>query len=147
MTLVKFNRRFPLFDQMFPEIIDTDSLLNKNLILEDNWIPAINVKENTNNFDIEVSAPGFSKEDFEVTISDNILCVSAENKENTKEKEEDYSRQEFFYSSFKRTFTLPKSIDFSKKIKAKYENGVLRIHLDKLDILKSEEHKKVIEIK
>ena len=147
MTLVKFNRRFPLFDQMFPEILDTDSLLNKNLILEDNWIPAINVKENTNNFDIEVAAPGFSKEDFEVTISDNILCVSAENEEITEEKEEDYSRQEFFYSSFKRTFTLPKSIDFSKKIKAKYENGVLRIHLDKLDILKSEEHKKVIEIK
>lgn len=147
MTLVKFNRRFPLFDQMFPEILDADSLLKKNLILEDNWIPAINVKENTNNFDIEVAAPGFSKEDFEVTISDNILCVLAENKKITKEKEEDYSRQEFFYSSFKRTFTLPKSIDFSKKIKAKYENGVLRIHLDKLDILKSEEHKKVIEIK
>jgi len=147
MTLVKFNRRFPLFDQMFPEILDTDTLLNKNLILEDNWIPAINVKENTNNFDIEVAAPGFSKEDFEVTITDNILCVSADNEEITEEKEEDYSRQEFFYSSFKRTFTLPKSIDFSKKIKAKYENGVLRIHLDKLDILKSEEHKKVIEIK
>lgn len=146
MTLVKFNRRFPLFDQMFPEILDSDFLMNKNLILEDNWLPAINVKENMNNFDIEVAAPGFSKDDFEVTITDDILNISAENEKMTKEKEEDYSRQEFYYNSFKRSFTLPKSIDFSKKIKAKYENGVLRVHLDKLDILKSEEHKKVIEI-
>lgn len=147
MTLVKFDSRFPLFNQMFPEILDTDSLLHKNLILEDNWTPAINIKENTKNFDIEVAAPGFSKEDFEITITDNILCISANNEKITKKKEEDYSRQEFSYSAFERTFTLPKSIDFSKKIKAKYENGVLRIHLDKLDILKSEEHRKVIEIK
>ncbi|WP_299525037.1 Hsp20/alpha crystallin family protein [uncultured Lutibacter sp.] len=60
--------------------------------------------------------------------------------------EEDYSRKEFFYNSFKRSFTLPKSIDFSKEINAKYDNGVLRIYLGKLVIFKNEEHKKVIEI-
>ena len=146
MSLIKFNRRFPLFDQMFPEILDTDRLFNEDLILKDNFMPAINVKENENDFEIEVAAPGFSKKDFEVTITDDILTISAENKRTEEEKEETYSRQEFYYNSFKRSFTLPKVIDFSKKIKAKYNNGVLKVHLDKLEVLKSDEHKKVIEI-
>ena len=146
MSLIKFNRRFPLFDQMFPEILDTDRLFNEDLILKDNWMPAINVKENETDFEIEVAAPGFSKNDFEVTITDDILTISAENKRTEEEKEKTYSRQEFYYNSFKRSFTLPKVIDFSKKIKAKYNNGVLKVHLDKLEVLKSDEHKKVIEI-
>lgn len=146
MSLIKFNRHFPLFDQIFPAILDTDRLLNEDLIVKDNWIPAINIKENNNYFEIEVAAPGFSKKDFEVTIIDDVLTISAERKKIKDEKEEDYSRKEFYYNSFKRSFTLPKSIDFSKKVNAKYENGVLRVHLEKLEILKSEEHKKVIEI-
>ncbi len=146
MSLIKFNRRFPLFDQMFPDILDTDRLLNEDLILKDNWIPAINVKENKENFEIEVAAPGFSKKNFEVTITDDVLTISAENKKMKDETEEEFSRKEFYYNSFKRSFTLPKSIDFSKKIKAKYDNGVLRVHLEKLEILKSDEHKKIIEI-
>lgn len=146
MSLIKLNRRFPLFDQMFPDILDTDRLLNEDLILKDNWIPAINVKENKENFEIEVAAPGFSKKNFEVTITDDVLTISAENKKMKDETEEEYSRKEFYYNSFKRSFTLPKSIDFSKKIKAKYDNGVLRVHLEKLEILKSDEHKKIIEI-
>jgi HSP20 family protein len=146
MSLIKFNRRFPLFDPMFPDILDTDRLFNEDLILKDNWMPAINVKENENDFEIEVAAPGFSKKDFEVTITDDILTISAENKRSEEEKEKTYSRQEFYYNSFKRSFTLPKVIDFSKKIKAKYNNGVLKVHLDKLEVLKSDEHKKVIEI-
>ena len=146
MSLIKFNRRFPLFDQMFSDILDTDRLLTEDLFVKDNWIPAINVKENNDDFEIEVAAPGFSKKDFEVTITDDVLTILAENKKIKDENEEGYSRKEFYYNSFKRSFTLPKSIDFSKKINAKYDNGVLRVHLEKLEILKSEEHKKVIEI-
>ena len=146
MSLIKFNRRFPLFDQMMPEILDTDKFFNEDLLLRDRWMPAINVKENKNDFEIEVAAPGFSKKDFEVTITDEVLTISAENKKTMDEKEEEYSRHEFYYNSFNRSFTLPKSIDFSKKIKAKYDNGVLRVHLEKLEVLKSDEHKKVIEI-
>jgi HSP20 family protein len=131
---------------MFPEILDRERWLNEDLILKDNWIPAINVKENEKNFEIEVAAPGFSKKDFEVTITDDVLTISAENKRTEEEKEETYSRQEFYYNSFKRSFTLPKVIDFTKKIKAKYNNGVLMVHLDKLEVLKDENHRKVIEI-
>jgi len=145
MSLIKFNPRIPLFDRMFPEVLDTNQLFNEELRKE-NWMPALNVKENENNFEIEVAAPGFSKKDFKVTVTDDVLEITAENKKTKKQKEEQYSRQEFFYNSFKRILTLPKSIDFSKKINAKYDNGVLRIHLEKLEALKNEEHKKVIEI-
>ena len=146
MSLIKFNRRFPLFDQMFPDILDTDRLLNEDLIVKDNWIPAINVKENKNDFEIEVAAPGFSKKDFEVTITDDIINISAVNKKIKEEDEKEFSRKEFYYNSFKRSFTLPKSIDFKKKINAKYNNGVLIIHLEKLENEVNKEHKKVIEI-
>lgn len=146
MSLIKFNRRFPLFDQMFPEILDTDRLFNEKLILEDNWLPAINVKENKDDFEIEVAAPGFSKKDFEVTITDNVLNIRAENEKKMEEEKEDYSRREFYYNSFERSFTLPNTINLEKKIKANYENGVLKIHLDKLETKKVEEHKKKIEV-
>jgi HSP20 family protein len=146
MSLIKFNRRFPMFDQMFPEILDTGSIFNEDLMLKDNWIPAINIKENKKDFEIEVAAPGFSKKDFEITLTDTILNISAQNKNIKEEKEEEYSRKEFYYNSFKRSLTLPKVIDFTKKINAKYDNGVLVIHLEKQDVLKNEERKKVIDI-
>jgi len=147
MTLLTLNRRLPLLDSMFPNMMDmTDRLFNDDLLLRDNWMPAMNVKEHKDNFEIEVAAPGFSKKDFEVSIEDDILTISAENKMKSKKEDENYSRQEFFYNSFKRLFTLPKSIDLKKKIKANYENGVLLIHLEKLDASKKLEHKKMIEI-
>lgn len=147
MPLVKFNRRLPIFESMFPEISDiTDNMLTEDLFLGENWMPAINVKEQDKAFEIEVAAPGFTKKDFEVSISDDVLTISAENKKEKEEKEENYSRREFFYNSFNRTFTLPKSIDLKKKIKANYENGVLLIHLEKLEASKGLDRKKMIEI-
>ena len=147
MTLLSLNRRFPLLNTMFPDIMDTtDRLFNEDLFLKNNWMPAMNVKEHKNDFEIEVAAPGFSKKDFEVSIEDNILTISAENKKTKEEKDEDYSRREFYYNSFKRSFTLPKSIDLQKQIKANYNNGVLMIHLEKLESAKKIEHKKVIVI-
>lgn len=147
MPLVKFNRRLPILDRMFPEISDiTDNMLTEDLFLREGWVPAINVKEHEKDFEIEVSAPGFTKKDFEVSISDDVLTISAENKKEKEENEENYSRKEFSYNSFNRTFTLPKSIDLSKKIKANYENGILSIHLEKLEPSKSVERKKMIEI-
>jgi HSP20 family protein len=147
MPLVKFNRRLPIFDSMFPEISDiSENMLTKDLFLGEDWMPAINVREQDKAFEIEVAAPGFTKKDFEVSISDDVLTISAENKKEKELQEENYSRREFFYNSFNRTFTLPKSIDLKKKIKANYENGVLSIHLEKLVTSKGLERKKMIEI-
>ena len=147
MPLVQFNRRLPVFDRMFPEISDiNDNMLTEDLFQRDTWMPAINVKEHNKDFEIEVAAPGFTKKDFEVSISDDVLTISAESRREKEEKEENYSRKEFSYNSFNRTFTLPKSVDLKKKIKANYENGVLLIHLEKSEVSKMEEKKKMIEI-
>lgn len=147
MPLVQFNRRLPILDRMFPEISDiSENMLTEDLFLGESWMPAINVKEHDKAFEIEVSAPGFTKKDFEVSISDDVLTISAENKKEKEVKEENYSRREFFYNSFNRTFTLPKSIDLKKKMKANYENGVLAIHLEKSEASKGLERKKMIEI-
>lgn len=147
MPLVQFNRRLPILDRMFPEFSDiTENMLTEDLLQRENWMPSINVKEHKNDFEIEVAAPGFTKKDFEVSISDDVLTISAESKMEKEEKEENYSRREFYHNSFTRTFTLPKSIDLKKKIKANYDNGILAIHLEKMEAAKSIEKKKMIEI-
>jgi HSP20 family protein len=147
MPLVQFNRRLPILERMFPEFSDiTENMMTEDLLQRENWMPSINVKEHKNDFQIEVAAPGFTKKDFEVSISDDVLTISAESKQEKEEKEENYSRREFFQNSFTRTFTLPKSIDLKKNIKAKYDNGILSIHLEKMEAAKSIEKKKMIEI-
>ena len=147
MPLVQFNRRLPILDRMFPEFSDiTENMMTEDLFQRDNWMPSINVKEHKNDFQIEVAAPGFTKKDFEVSISDDVLTISAESKMEKEEKEENYSRREFYHNSFTRTFTLPKTVDLKKKIKANYDNGVLLIHLEKSEVSKMEEKKKMIEI-
>jgi HSP20 family protein len=147
MTLVQFNRRLPILERMFPEFSDmTENMITGDLLQRENWMPSINVKEHKDNFEIEVAAPGFTKKDFEVSIADDVLTISAESKLEKEEKEENYSRREFFHNSFTRTFTIPKSIDLKKKISAKYDKGILAIHLEKMEATKSTEKKKMIEI-
>lgn len=147
MPLVQFNRRLPILDRMFPEFSDiTENMMTEDLFQRENWMPSVNVKEHKNDFEIEVAAPGFTKKDFEVSISDDVLTISAESKQEKEEKEENYSRREFYHNSFTRTFTLPKSVDLKKKIKANYDNGILSIHLEKMEAAKSIEKKKMIEI-
>lgn len=147
MTLVQFNSRLPMFDRMFPELSDiTENMMTEELFRSENWMPSINVKEHKNDFQIEVAAPGFTKKDFEVSITDDVLTISAESKKEKEEKDENYSRREFYHNSFTRTFTLPKSIDLHKKIKANYENGILSIQLEKMEAAKGLEKKKMIEI-
>jgi HSP20 family protein len=93
--------------------------------------PAVNVAEHKDGFRIEVAAPGLKKEDFKLNLNHNNLTISA-SKENTNEakQEEKYTRQEFSYTSFQRTFTLPTSID-TEHIQASYTDGVLTIELPK----------------
>jgi len=108
-------------------------------------MPAMNVKEHEDDFEIEFAAPGFSKKDFEVTITDSILNVCGEKKEEVEEKEEDYTRKEFSYNSFKRSLSLPKSVNADQDIKATYKNGILKLNLLKKEEAK-EPPKKVIEV-
>ena len=146
MTVVKFKKhRLPWYDNMFTDLLGTDKLLTNDFFRDENWMPAMNIKENDENFEIDLAAPGFDKKDFEITIENGILHISAEKKVEKEEKEEDFTRKEFSYTSFTRSLTLPDNVNDEDKINAKYKNGILKLTLAKLD---EDEitHKRIIEI-
>ena len=145
MSLIKFNEQFPLSTSVFNNFLNVDDFFNEDFFAKDSLMPAMNVKENDNDFAIELAAPGFAKEDFEVTIDNNGLHISADKKVEKEEKEEGYLRKEFSYNSFKRSLRLPESVNLDKKVKANYKNGVLKMNL----FIKEEAKvlpKKVIEV-
>jgi len=146
MSLVKF-RKSPLENLLTPDFLDFDAnnLFNDRIWLKKMNEPALNIKEKKDEFEIELAAPGFNKKDFEVTIDNGCLNILAKKEESKREeKEEGFTRKEFSYSSFERSLQLPENVS-AEKIKAKYDNGIL-----KFSIAKKEETKrlkpKVIEI-
>jgi HSP20 family protein len=92
--------------------------------------PAVNIKEENDEFIIDVAAAGLSKNDFKIDIESDILTISAERKDDKKEKSDSYTRREFNFASFSRKFQLNDSID-QDQIKADHADGVLTIHLPK----------------
>ncbi|WP_083187384.1 Hsp20/alpha crystallin family protein [Polaribacter vadi] len=93
-------------------------------------LPKVNIKETADVFTVEMAVPGLKKSDFQIDLDNQILSISTEIKKENDHKEENYTRREFGYASFKRTFTLPESVD-EEKINAKYEDGILSILLPK----------------
>jgi HSP20 family protein len=136
--LVKFNT-FPALRSMLDNLWGND--LSDDDFLKRNKMPAVNVKENEKNYEIEVAAPGMKKEDFNIAVDNGILTISAESKDEKEQKEDNYTRREFSYSSFSRSFSLPQNVD-EDNIKAKYENGVLYLTVSKIEEAKP--HKKTI---
>ena len=135
MTLVKFKKpRLPWYDSMFTDLLGSDRLLTNDFMLENKWIPAMNVKETDDNFEIEMAATGFNKKDFEISIENGLLKISAENSEEIKEEEKDYTRKEFNYNSFLRSFTLPENVNEEEMIDATYKRGILKLVLNKVHI-------------
>jgi HSP20 family protein len=94
--------------------------------------PSVNIKDTKEAYLVEVAAPGFVKENFNVKVEDELLTISAEAQEQKLDEGEKFTRKEYTQSSFKRTFTLPKTIA-SDKIGAAYENGILKVTLPKLE--------------
>jgi HSP20 family protein len=136
MTLVKFNNGHrnavnPFFSDVFQSLLN-DSQVSDRLI---NKTPAVNIAETENQFEIELAAPGLSKEDFKINIDKNVLSVSADKKAENVEEGKKYSKKEYAYTSFVRSFTLPEIAD-STKIDAEYIDGIL-----KLNVAKKEEAK------
>ena len=129
MTLVNFNRK-PL-DRSFNNFVDdffTDFPVMYKNGKRSNGLTPVNIKETEKGYTVEVVAPGFEKSDFNVSLDRDLLTISAEKKNETKEENEKTIRSEYSYSSFKRSFTLDENIDGSN-IDAKYVNGVLTLNL------------------
>lgn len=132
MTLMRRNELFPAWSRFFNDFFDKDLLdwSDKHFSNTNTTLPAVNIKESDNGFDVEMAVPGMKKEDFKVNLENNVLCISSEKKLENEKAEGNYSRKEFSYQSFSRSFSLPDSAD-AGNIKAKYENGILMISIPK----------------
>lgn len=132
MSLVKWNPESSFFpsisnwmDDFFPDNANWPKSSVKGVS-----IPAVNVTENKDAFKLKVAAPGFKKEDFKLEIQNGYLTISGETKEEKEDKDEKYTRQEYRYSTFSRSFALPENVK-SDDISAEYADGVLKIVLPK----------------
>jgi len=128
MSLVKFNHR-PRINSLFDDFFSHSEMLDANY--NKNTVPAVNVKETDKAFTIELAVPGMKKEDLNIELDNNKLTISNEQEESKEEETEKYTRREFMYSKFQRTFNLPKEVD-SKNIKGDYQNGILNITIPKM---------------
>ena len=126
MTLIKWQHRNPLSD-MVNNLFDNDlgDFFGKRFS-----DPAANIIESNDAFMLDLAAPGMAKDDFKINLENNILNISAEFEDQKREEGKNYTRKEFYYGSFSRAFTLPKTIDL-ESIKADYEDGILKITLPK----------------
>ena len=120
-----------LFDDFFNKDIYNFGL--SNFSETNTTIPAVNIKETAENFEVEVAAPGMTKKDFKIELEGNILTISSQKTEEKENKEEKYFRKEFSYQSFYRTLNLQKEVVDVEKIKATYSDGVLRLLIPKKD--------------
>lgn len=119
------NRVFPsVMDELFKDLMGGTQYVQKA-------VPPVNIKETEQEFTIELIAPGLKKEDFNIELDNDLLTVSAEIKsEKTEQEEGKFTRREFSFSSFKRSFSLPETVK-EEGINASYQNGILAITLPK----------------
>ena len=126
-ALAKVSERMPsVFDDFFKpwnEWFDNGGFFGKTMN-----VPAVNITEHTNEFLVSLAAPGLKKDDFNIDVDGNMLTISSEKEENKEEKDKKFTRKEYNYTSFSRSFTLPDEIA-KDKIIAKYEDGVLKLTL------------------
>lgn len=109
-------------------------------------VPSVNISETESGYQLEVAAPGLSKEDFHISLDKDRLTISSEKSMKNESTEGKWTRREFNFSSFSRSFVLPKTVE-KDHISAKYENGVLFLTVPKKAEVVKEEKSRVIEIK
>lgn len=129
MSLIKRLEWPSMGGSLLSDFFDDERFFNSPS-LRGRSLPAINVKENESNYQIEVAAPGFEKKDFNISMEQGVLTISGEKKEEKEEKDEKYTRREFGYSSFSRSFTLPQNVN-EEDVKASFENGILKLAIKK----------------
>ena len=141
MTLLKSNGNLIPFgmDNFFADDFFDNQWLEKKL---KHTLPAVNIKENKNEFKIEFASPGFTKKDFKIDLDEDVLTISAEKEKEKNEESDNFTRKEFSYNSFSRSFTLPKTVN-AEKIDAKYNDGILKLSIPKVEATKLLPKKKI----
>jgi HSP20 family protein len=146
MSLIKFNKRsFPLSTYNMPNWFDMEDAFADDFFDNRKVFPAMNVKENKKDFEIELAVPGFSKEEIEISIEDDVLHICGEKTTEDLKEQENYARKEFSYNKFDRTLQLPTTVNMTKKVKATFKDGILHLNLVKKEVDKIPP-KKLIEI-
>lgn len=142
MTLTRFSNQLPsVFDRFFEG--DLFDWSNRHFSNTNTTLPSVNIKESSEAFEVEMAAPGLTKKDFRIDLHNNLLTISSEKESESKSKEDgNYSRHEFSYQSFNRSFNLPNMVD-NDKIKAKYDNGILTVHIPKKEEAKPKPAKQI----
>jgi HSP20 family protein len=149
-SLIRGNRNFfPAFSRFW----DDDDFFNRGMV---NWgtsnfsdsdttLPAVNIKETENRYEVEMAAPGMKKEDFKIELDNNVLTISSEKTEESREDngKDRYSRREFSYQSFQRSFSLPKEVVDEDKIEAHYKDGMLQLSIPKKEKAKQKLPRKI----
>jgi HSP20 family protein len=134
MSLIRRNEFFPSMTSLFDDLFATDGRNwgTNNFSATNTTLPAVNIKETGDNFEVQMAAPGMTKDDFKIELDGNQLTISSEKQTQDEEKEgERFTRREFSYQSFQRVFQLPKDVVDADKIEARYENGVLQLVIPK----------------
>ncbi len=144
-TVIKRNSMPTFFDEFFGDSILRSSFFPVNTEIK-STLPPINVKESEKDFQIELAVPGMEKSDFSITLENNILTITSEKKEEKLEDGEKYSRKEFGFFSFKRSFSLPEEKFDSELVEAKYESGILKVSVSKKIKKNDEPEIKLIQI-
>lgn len=126
-SLTRLSERMPtIFEDFFKpwnELFENGGYWGRSLN-----VPAVNITEQKDEYQVSLAAPGMKKSDFRIDVDGNMLTISSEKEETKEEKEKKFTRKEYSYTSFSRSFTLPDEVN-KEKIDARYEDGVLKISL------------------
>ncbi|WP_027392480.1 Hsp20/alpha crystallin family protein [Aquimarina latercula] len=141
MSLIKWKKEDDLFPSFFDNFWGRDFVSG---VQTGTSVPAVNITETKDSFDIEVAVPGLKKDEFEINLENGILIISSEKKEERESQEKKMTRKEFSFTSFQRSFSVPDTVS-TDKINASYNDGVLSIRLPKKEEAKKQPPK-LIEI-
>ena len=133
MELMKRNENYPAWSNFFNDFFNRDWMdwTTRNFSETNTTLPSVNVKEGEDGYEVDMAAPGLGKKDFKIELKHGVLTISSEKKnENETKKGQQFTRREFSYQSFSRSFNLPHTVD-SEKISAKYDNGILKVIIPK----------------
>lgn len=136
MSLIKSKPAFTaptIFTDFFNDGFFDNELTNFPLT---RWVPNANVRETTDEYIIELAAPGMDKDEFKVEMQEDVITIEGQHEEEKEERDEEYHRKEFKTTSFKRSFRLPQSV-ITEKVDAKYAHGILKLTLPKREETKS----------
>ena len=143
MTLIKRSNWPALMtDNWLTDFFDNNRFFDADWMKRFQEIPAVNVREKNNEFLIELAAPGLKKKDFEITVENGILTIMAERKLEKEETEENFTRKEFNYENFTRSFTLPENVN-PEKVDAHYEDGILMLTVAKKEVVAEKKPKAI----